>query len=85
MIEAGTRILDSFPAETFEVVGRKHDGIRTGRSVALGGTTNLWGGQLVEFMQIDFEGRDWLPGSRWPVRYEELASNYPPTYGRIRN
>jgi choline dehydrogenase-like flavoprotein len=80
VLEAGSRMIDSFPAETFEVVGRSHDGIRLGRSVALGGTTNLWGGQLVEFMPIDLCGRDWLPGSRWPVRYEELAKYYPATY-----
>jgi len=80
LLESGGRMIDSFPAETFEVVGRKHDGIGIGRSVALGGTTNLWGGQLVEFMPSDLEGRDWLPRSRWPIRYEELAPYYAQTY-----
>lgn len=80
LIESGSRVIDSFPSSTFEVVGRKHDGIGIGRSVALGGTTNLWGGQLVEFMPVDFEGRDWLPESRWPIQYSELAAYYPGTY-----
>ena len=80
VLEAGDESLDSFPEETFEVIGRKHEGIRIGRSVALGGTSNLWGGQLVEFMPIDFKGRDWLPDSGWPIEYEELAEYYPSTY-----
>lgn len=80
LLEAGDHALDSYPDETFEVVGRAHEGVRIGRSVALGGTTNLWGGQLVEFMPIDFDGRDWLPGSRWPIRYDEVTPYYPPTY-----
>ncbi len=80
LLESGNRMIDAFPASTYEVVGRRHDGIGVGRTVALGGTTNLWGGQLVEFMPVDLEGRDWLPGSRWPVRFDELAPYYPPTY-----
>jgi choline dehydrogenase-like flavoprotein len=80
VLESGSHTLRSFSHETFEVIGRKHEGIRIGRSVALGGTSNLWGGQLVEFLPIDLEGRDWLPGSRWPVRFAELAPYYAETY-----
>ncbi|MCC7409627.1 MAG: GMC family oxidoreductase [Phycisphaeraceae bacterium] len=80
LLESGGRTLDSFPSATFEVIGRKHDGIGIGRSVSLGGTSNLWGGQLVEFMPSDLDGRDWLAGSRWPLRYDELAAYYRPTY-----
>ncbi|MEM1303693.1 MAG: GMC family oxidoreductase [Planctomycetota bacterium] len=80
VLEAGNRRLDSFGEDAYEVVGRRHDGARIGRSVALGGTSNLWGGQLVEYMPIDLEGREWLDGSRWPIRFEELAAYYPRSY-----
>ncbi len=80
LLESGDRTIGSFSSETFGVVGRPHDGIAIGRTVALGGTSNLWGGQLVEFMPSDLDGRDWLPGSRWPIRYEELAPYYAKTY-----
>lgn len=80
VIESGSVHLDGFAPESFESVGRPHDGIEVARSRALGGTTNLWGGQLVEFQPADFDGRDWLPGSRWPVRYEEIAPFYRATY-----
>jgi choline dehydrogenase-like flavoprotein len=80
VIEAGDSRLGNFAAESYANVGRAHSGIRIGRSRGLGGTTNLWGGQLVEFQPIDFAGRDWLPGSQWPVGYAEIAPYYRPTY-----
>lgn len=80
LLESGEHSLRNFSPESFAVVGRKHDGIRIGRSRALGGTSNLWGGQLVEFMPVDFNGREWLKGSRWPVRFEELVPHYAETY-----
>ena len=80
VIEAGDTHLGNFSADSYTSVGRAHSGAKLGRSRGLGGTTNLWGGQLVEFQPIDFNGRDWLPGSRWPVSYDEIAPYYKPTY-----
>jgi choline dehydrogenase-like flavoprotein len=83
VIEAGDAHLGNFAAESYTSVGRTHTGIKLGRSRSLGGTTNLWGGQLVEFQPIDFAGRAWLPGSQWPVGYDEIAPYYKPTYEQL--
>jgi choline dehydrogenase-like flavoprotein len=83
VIESGGMVLDSFAPESYSSVGLPHDGIRLGRSRSLGGTTNLWGGQLVEFQRVDFGGRDWLPHSKWPVKYEEIAAYYRRTYENL--
>jgi choline dehydrogenase-like flavoprotein len=80
VIEAGDSQLGRFQSDTFQSIGRAHTGIRLGRGRNLGGTSSLWGGQLVEFLPIDFAGRDWLPGSKWAISYEEIASYYEPTY-----
>lgn len=80
VLESGDRAMANFSPETFEVVGRAHDGIRLGRSVGLGGTTNLWGGQLVEFNPVDFNGRDWLAGSKWPISHADIAPYFPLTF-----
>jgi choline dehydrogenase-like flavoprotein len=80
LLEAGQPSLGNFDPRSYASVGRPHSGIRIGRSRSLGGTTNLWGGQLVEFQPIDFSGREWLTGSRWPVSYDEIAPYYKPTY-----
>jgi choline dehydrogenase-like flavoprotein len=83
VIEAGQESLGAFDPDAYTSIGRPHSGISQGRSRCLGGTTNLWGGQLVEFQPIDFAGRDWLPGSKWPISYEEIAPYYPKTYDNL--
>jgi choline dehydrogenase-like flavoprotein len=53
--------------------GMPHDGLTAGRMKALGGTTRLWGGQLVPFSQGDL-APDTYPGKRgWPIAHAELA------------
>lgn len=83
VIEAGNADLGRFESESYSVAGRPHHGVRLGRGRCLGGTTSLWGGQLVEFQPIDFQGRDWFPHSKWPVGYDEIAPYYRPTYNNL--
>lgn len=83
VIEAGGINLDSFKPETYMSIGKRHEGISTGRCKCLGGTTNLWGGQLVEFQPVDFNGREWMPGSKWPLSYEEITPYYKRTYTNL--
>jgi choline dehydrogenase-like flavoprotein len=83
VIESGGVPLDSFPTESYASVGRQHDGIRIGRSRSLGGTSNLWGGQLAEFQPVDFTGREWTDDSPWPISYEEIAPYYRRTYENL--
>ncbi len=42
-----------------------------------GGSTGHWGGWCRPLDPIDFEQRDWVPGSGWPIAYQELARFYP--------
>ena len=83
VIESGEESLGNFDPVTYDSIGKTHEGIRIGRSKSLGGTSNLWGGQLVEFQPVDFQGRDWLPDSKWPVTYEEVASYHQQTYENL--
>ena len=83
VIESGGLALDSFAPESYASVGKQHDGIRLGRARNLGGTSNLWGGQLVEFQPADFEGRPWVPDSKWPVTYSEISAYHQRTYENL--
>jgi choline dehydrogenase-like flavoprotein len=58
------------------VSGRAHAGITEGRARVLGGTTTLWGGQLIAFRDIDFAPRPWLGLAGWPFGRETLAPYY---------
>lgn len=54
-------------------VGHAHRGLAGGRMRALGGTTRLWGGQLVPFGPEDFDGPTVHGPSPWPIRHAEIA------------
>lgn len=41
-----------------------------------GGTTNIWGGRCALLDPIDFERRDWVPHSGWPISRDELIPFY---------
>lgn len=42
-----------------------------------GGSTTIWGGRCVPFDPIDFETRGQVPGSGWPISFDELLPFYP--------
>jgi len=47
------------------------------RRSAFGGTTSLWGGRCVALDPIDFERREYVSHSGWPMPFGELARYYP--------
>lgn len=83
LIESGGRALSSFDQGSFESVGRPHEGIKLARSRTLGGTTNLWGGQLAEIQAIDLAGRPCMHDGAWPIAYEEIARHFPSVYAQL--
>ncbi len=44
---------------------------------SLGGSSNHWGGWCRPLDNIDFESRDWLPYSGWPITRKDLEDFYP--------
>jgi hypothetical protein len=78
LLEAGDASLDYFSDGSYSNVGHAHNGIRIGRAKSLGGTTCLWGGQLVEFTQRDFQPTSDMPA--WPVSYETMRQLYGEVY-----
>ncbi len=46
------------------------------RRTGFGGTTRIWGGRCVPFDPIDFERRDYVPNSGWPIAYDDIARHY---------
>ena len=43
------------------------------RNRVLGGSSTTWSGRVATFDQLDFEQREWVPGSGWPIARTELA------------
>lgn len=49
---------------------------KASRVRAFGGTTNVWTGGWKPFDEIDFEKRDWVPYSGWPIKRSDLDPYY---------
>lgn len=47
------------------------------RQRRMGGSTTIWGGRCMPFDPIDFETRSQVPGSGWPISFEDLCPYYP--------
>ena len=57
-------------------LGLSHSGSREGRARLFGGTSRLWDGQCVPLAELDFEPRDWVPHSGWPISKGALDPYY---------
>ena len=60
-----------------EIVGLPFGGAMDGRFRVLGGSTTRWGGQALPMDPIDFERRDWVAHSGWPIELEAVSTHYP--------
>ncbi len=60
-----------------DVSGLPHPGSTEGRFRICGGSTTRWGGQALPLMASDFEQRDWVAHSGWPISWKEVADYYP--------
>jgi choline dehydrogenase-like flavoprotein len=64
--------------------GHRYYGLDTCRVRGLGGSTNMWGGWCRPLDDEDFDERDWMPHSGWPVTKAELAPYYARAQGVCR-
>jgi choline dehydrogenase-like flavoprotein len=56
--------------------GREYMELEYTRRKQLGGTTHRWAGRSRPLDDIDFETRDWVPHSGWPINRQHLESYY---------
>jgi choline dehydrogenase-like flavoprotein len=73
IIEAGKKNSNSNVQE--QMIGRNF-GIRSTRSIQVGGTSNLWHGVLAPLDEDDFEKKDHIKDSGWPISLKELTPFY---------
>ena len=64
-----------FAESTLKTKNFSHSAASSGRIFGFGGTSRIWGGQLSEFDQSDFE--------KWPIAYEEIKQWYGEVYSLL--
>jgi len=58
------------------ITGMEYYELEHSRLRFFGGTTNIWGGRSIPLDRIDFEKRDWVPHSGWPITLDDLQPFY---------
>lgn len=78
LLEAGGFDYDEADQDPYvaENIGRPYHEISTTRLRFLGGSTNHWGGMCTHLDPHDFEKRDWIPYSGWPIGFDDLRPWY---------
>ncbi|MDD3799940.1 MAG: GMC family oxidoreductase [Novosphingobium sp.] len=57
-------------------VGMPYYDLEESRLRFFGGTVSIWGGRAARMDPIDFEKRDWVPHSGWPIRLSDVEPYY---------
>lgn len=77
LIEAGAVTGFPYQAPPLEIEAIGHPfRITTSRGLEVGGGTGFWHGVCAELDDSDFETRDWIPHSGWPINRQDLAIHY---------
>jgi choline dehydrogenase-like flavoprotein len=78
LLESGgvERDADTQRLSVGRMVGINTWDLRAMRIRALGGTTGHWAGWCRPLMSQDFEQRDYIPNSGWPIQYADLVPWY---------
>jgi len=83
LIDAGGEEMESFSTDEFENVGHFSNGLSIGRAKGIGGTSNLWGGQLAEFVSEDINRKDAYNQPNWLYSYDSIAKHYSKVYKKL--
>jgi len=59
-----------------ENLGMEYYDLDGSRLRFFGGTTRIWGGRCALLDPIDFERREWVPNSGWPISREDIDPYY---------
>lgn len=64
-------------------VGLPYYDLDQARLRLFGGTATIWGGRCAELDAIDFEKREYIPHSGWPISKADLSPYYKRTFDRL--
>lgn len=77
LAEAGGTSEESATQEIYEGESVGHPfAVHEGRYRVFGGSATRWGGRCATLDRIDFEARDWVHKSGWPISFTQLAPYY---------
>lgn len=81
VIEAGDTTIRTPKEKNYECIhkGIKYSGSEDGRAFGIGGTSALWGGQMIPLVKSDLQDRSYIGYDKWPIKYKELEKYFEKT------
>lgn len=76
ILESGNTEKAAVPDPLYDFTSEQQPISLESRVRALGGTTTVWSGRWKPLDPIDFDARDWIPNSGWPLTRSELLPYY---------
>ena len=78
LLEAGRWRRDALAQSLYEgeLANALHSPPERFRMRGLGGSSTRWGGRCMPLDPIDFEPREWVADSGWPIGFEDLRAHY---------
>src|SRR5688572_9549822 len=78
LLEGGGFELDKRMQDLYrgKSIGQRYYPLQSSRLHYFGGTSGHWAGFCSPFDPIDFEKRDWVPNSGWPIQLSDLNPYY---------
>ncbi|SFC50651.1 GMC oxidoreductase [Tropicimonas isoalkanivorans] len=78
LLESGGRDYDDEIQELNDgpILGDPYPPLVDSRLRFLGGASNHWAGNCMRLTPVDFEKRDWMPETVWPITYDEILPYY---------
>lgn len=76
LLESGDRKPDTKISELNEIETLGLPLSEPSRARVFGGTTSVWAGRWKDHDPFDFEKKEWVPYSGWPITYEDIKPYY---------
>jgi GMC oxidoreductase/FAD binding domain len=84
IVEAGSELAAVGSAAHSVSFGRsEYRGATHGRAFGLGGTSSIWGGQLLPLRREEMQARPSVGALRWPIEHDEIAKHYRTILGWV--
>ena len=80
LLESGATTFDERAqalADVAELDIRRHAPMSMATRREVGGTSAIWGGRCLPFDPVDFDARDVVNGTRWPIGYSAVEPYFP--------
>lgn len=79
-VDSGRRNIQPVPGQRTDIRDdARHAPLHLTTRRGIGGTSWMWGGRCVAFEPIDFEARDYVPESEWPITIADVERWNEPT------